>query len=117
MLEQRTFNRTTVETLDTVKKKAATVFGTTPTNQPVLPAINQGRLVELGTDSILEKCVIGKNDVDIAALILKLDNSDWVKQGRKFYPAGGEACPFCQHPTDASLAQKLDEYFDATFIL
>lgn len=116
VLDQRTSNQATVESLDTLQKKAATVFGTTPATQPLLPAIDQGRLAELGADPVLKKRVIGKNDVDIAALILKLGNSDWVKQGRTFYPEGGAACPFCQQPTDASLAEKLNEYYDETFV-
>lgn len=41
---------------------------------------------------------------------------DYLKQGRKFYPGGGAACPFCQQPTDAALADKLNEYFDETFV-
>ncbi len=116
VLEQRTSNQATVETLEALQKKATTVFGTTPTNQPLLPAIDQGRLAELGTDQILKKRVLGKNDVDIAALILKLGNTDWVKQGRMFYPEGGAVCPFCQQPTNTSLADKLNEYFDETFV-
>lgn len=116
VLAERSSNQATVESLDALQKKATTVFGTTPTNQPLLPSIDQGRLAELGTDPILKRRVIGKNDVDIAALILRLGNSDWVKQGREFYPEGGAACPFCQQPTDASLAEKLNEYFDETFV-
>lgn len=116
VLTERSSNQAAVESLDALQKKATTVFGTTTTNHPLLPSIDQGRLAELGTDPILKKCVIGKNDVDIAALILKLGNSDWVKQGRKFYPDAGAVCPFCQQPTNASLAEKLNEYFDETFV-
>lgn len=116
VFDQRTSNQATVETLDALQKKAATVFGVTPTNQPLLPTIDQGRLAELGSDPILKKRVIGKDDVDVAALIRKLGNSDWVKQGRKFFAASDAVCPFCQQPTDASLADKLNEYFDETFL-
>ena len=59
--------------------------------------------------------VIGKSDVDIAALIEKLNNSDWVMQGRKYYNPNDPVCPFCQQETPDSLEQSLNEYFDDAF--
>jgi wobble nucleotide-excising tRNase len=47
---------------------------------------------------------------------IRLGNSDWVKQGREYYAANDQRCPFCQQPTEATLAEKLNEYFDETFI-
>ena len=59
--------------------------------------------------------VIGKTDVDIARIIEKLGNSDWVKQGRQFYNPEERVCPFCQQDTPSSLEESLNEYFDETF--
>ena len=65
---------------------------------------------------ILKKRVIGKDDVDIAAMIKKLGNSDWVREGRAFYEENGSVCPFCQKSTTDAFAQSLNEYFDETFV-
>jgi wobble nucleotide-excising tRNase len=64
---------------------------------------------------ILQKRIIGKDDVDIAAMILKLNNSDWVRQGLSFYNANDGVCPFCQQTTNESFRKSLSEYFDETF--
>ena len=48
-------------------------------------------------------------------MIEKLANSDWVKQGRKYYDPEKRVCPFCQQETKLSLEQSLNEYFDGAF--
>ena len=67
------------------------------------------------TNPILTKRVIGKDDVDIAAMIKKLGNSDWVRAGRSFYDANERVCPFCQQNTTEAFALSLNDYFDETF--
>ena len=59
--------------------------------------------------------IIGKDEVDIAAMISKLGNSDWVKEGRNFFAVNDNVCPFCQQHTPNSLAKSLEEYFDEAF--
>ncbi len=98
-----------------IEKKAETVFGPTPTIEKVIPRINAEALINHEKNLILEKRVIGKEDVDIAAMIKKLDNSDWVRQGRVFYDTSTKICPFCQQGTMEELAQSLNEYFDDAF--
>ena len=53
--------------------------------------------------------------MNIADLIQKLGNSDWVKQGREFYDPEKRICPFCQQETEESLEKSLEEYFDEAF--
>jgi len=65
--------------------------------------------------------IIGKQDVDIAKMIHKLQNHDWVKQGKTFYDknydeaANAYICPFCQRPTDESFQKQLEDYFDEAY--
>ncbi|MCH8133864.1 MAG: AAA family ATPase, partial [Myxococcales bacterium] len=68
-------------------------------------------------DAILKKKVSGKDDVDVAAIIIKLDNSDWVRQGLPYYEVNDQVCPFCQQETGEAFAASLKEYFDETFEL
>ena len=65
---------------------------------------------------VLAKRVLGKGDVDIAAMILKLGNSDWVKEGRSYLASNDSTCPFCQQRTTEAFARSLGEYFDEAFL-
>lgn len=115
ILQEWASNTATVEALGTLEKKAATVFGSSPSVEATVPTIEATTLLAHESDSILSKRVIGKDDVDIAALIKKLGNSDWVREGRTFYDASEKICPFCQQSTPDALAHNLNEYFDETF--
>lgn len=66
-------------------------------------------------DPIIRKRVIGKEDVDIAEMIKKLGNSDWVREGRTFYNVNDRVCPFCQKKTDEAFEKSLSEYFNESF--
>ena len=76
---------------------------------------NPADLLAHETAQILEKKIIGRADVDIARLVQKLGNSDWVKQGRNFYNSNERVCPFCQQETPPSFEDSLNEYFDEKF--
>jgi len=117
VLQELASNTATLVTLSELEKKAKTVFGSPPTSELSVSSIQAEKLVEHETNSILKKRVIGKEDVDIAAIIKRLGNSDWVREGRSFYDANERVCPFCQQSTTAMFAQSLNEYFDETFIV
>ena len=109
-------NTATLLTLTELEKKAESIFGPTPTTEQVVPVVETAKLIGHESDPILKKRVIGKDDVDIAAMIKKLGNSDWVREGRAFYDENGSVCPFCQQSTTEAFAQSLNEYFDETFV-
>jgi len=115
VLQESDSNSAALLTLVELEKKAETVFGPAPTTEPIVPTIEMDRLLVHEGNPVLKKRVIGKDDVDIAAMIRKLGNSDWVRQGKAFYEKNDGMCPFCQQDTDASFAQSLNEYFDETF--
>ncbi len=108
-------NNADLQTLENLKAKYATVFADSPEKiRPILPLLYSD-LVDLESADILTKKVIGKEDVDIAAMIKKLGNSDWVKQGRTYYDENNDICPFCQQDTDKSFAESLNQYFGETY--
>lgn len=115
LLEERDSNSATVLSLDDLVERASTVFETSPETLPTLPPIGATALVELEASPILEKRIVGKSDIDIAAMIERLENSDWVRQGVPFYEANDQVCPFCQRSTSEEFAAQLAEYFDETF--
>lgn len=115
ILEESANNTASSIPIADLEKKAATVFGETPQTELILTVPNYEGILAHETNPILKKKVIGKSDVDIAAMIQKLGNSDWVKQGREFYDPEKRVCPFCQQETAALLEESLNEYFDEAF--
>lgn len=116
LLQELASNTAPLLTLADLEAKAASVFGQMPTEEASIPDIDTTGLLAHETNPILKKRVIGKEDVDIAAMVKKLGNSDWVREGRSFYDVNDEVCPFCQQSTTEAFAQSLNEYFDDTFV-
>jgi wobble nucleotide-excising tRNase len=116
VLQEASSNAQPVKDLAELEKRASSVFGATPTNEARVAAVDAVKILEYEANPILKKRVFGKEDVDIAAMIKKLGNSDWVRQGRSFYDANGSICPFCQQRTTDAFAASLSEYFDDTFV-
>lgn len=116
VLQELAENQAALLTLADLEGKAESVFGPTPVAEAHIPSVDAARLLEHEANPILRKRVIGKEDVDIAAIIKKLGNSDWVREGRAFYEANEGACPFCQQSTTEAFAQSLNEYFDETYL-
>lgn len=79
------------------------------------------QLKNLESNQILKTKIIGKDDIDIAKMIEKLHNHDWVRQGKEYYEQNFDKetnsyiCPFCQQKTTDDFKIKLEEYFDETY--
>ena len=116
LLAESVSNSSTIISLEELEKRAETVFGEAPQVALTLTVPDATDLLAHESNGILKKKVIGKPDVDVAALIQRLGNSDWVKQGRAFYDPEERVCPFCQQDTPSSFEESLNDYFDETFI-
>ncbi|MBX3630766.1 MAG: AAA family ATPase [Nitrosomonas sp.] len=116
LLKETENNNAALFSLEELKEKAKTVFADDLTKEESTPPILYNDLIALESTEILSKKVVGKDDVDIAAMIKKLGNSDWVKQGRTYYDQNDEYCPFCQQKTDSAFADSLEEYFNDAFL-
>lgn len=116
LLAEAEGNNADLQTLEQLKDKSATVFSDNIEKINPIPPLLYSDLVDLETEDILAKRVIGKDDVDIAAMIKRLGNSDWVKQGRAYYEKNDGVCPFCQQETDEAFAESLNKYFDETYL-
>lgn len=115
VLQEQASNSATLETLANLETRAETIFGPPPTVENSVPAVETTDVIGHETNPILKKRVIGKEDVDIAAMIKKLGNSDWVREGRTFYEVNDKMCPFCQQSTTDAFAKSLNDYFDEAF--
>lgn len=86
--------------------------------QRLAPLFFSAHDVEL--DPIFETSILGNTDSEVAALIDKLGNSDWVWQGLAYLPedagTSGAPCPFCQEATISSkFMEGIKEYFDDSY--
>ncbi|WP_337171754.1 AAA family ATPase [Gemmatimonas aurantiaca] len=115
VLSEAEHNKAALKDLADLEKKAETIFGEAPTKQSFYPTIFDSALLGAESNPILKKKIIGKEDVDIAAMINVLGNSDWVRQGLPYYEQNGQICPFCQQYTTEQFAQSLKDYFDEAF--
>ncbi|WP_426477675.1 AAA family ATPase [Chryseobacterium sp. CBSDS_008] len=73
--------------------------------------------LESNINELLSEIIVGSNDVEIAPLIEKLNNSSWIEQGISFLnkEADNQQCPFCHQPTiTQNLLNQFEKYFDTT---
>lgn len=115
VLQEATSNDSELLSLDELKEKASTVFSDVLERVPTLPTLTADPLVETESHELLQKAIIGNQDINIAALIDRLGNSDWVKQGLKYHEQDPETCPFCQQPTDDHFAESLKSFFSQAY--
>lgn len=101
--------------LEDLKNQASTVFSSELRKELVIPPFLYDDLIGLESSSILMKTVVGKDDVDIAEMIKRLGNSDWVKEGLQYLEESSPNCPFCQQSTESAFAESLNEYFDESY--
>jgi len=115
VLAQSATNTAEIRPLEELMERATTVFGPAPQTEQSIQALGGADLVELETSEILGKKVVGKADVNIAAIIHRLGHSDWVKEGQGYFADSAPNCPFCQQPAPIDFEKTLSAYFDETF--
>ncbi len=115
VLSERDSNSAELLTLGELKEKAKTVFAKGLERVSPLADLSVGNLIQLESHGLLQKAIIGNQDVDIAALIERLGNSDWVKQGLKYHEQDPETCPFCQQSTDGHFSESLKSFFSEAY--
>lgn len=106
---------TTESSREELVEKAKTLFAKKPDLLSEITIPNVASLCEIETNEIWGKVIIGNNDVDMAALINTLHNSDWVKAGMKYISDDG-VCPFCQKKTvDEIVIGQLNQFFSGEY--
>jgi len=115
VLDQCKKNKVALGKYDELEKRAAIVFIGNHEVLEEIPTVNFSRIEKMSDEQILSKKIIGKEDVDIGALIKKLGNSDWVQSGTKYLNDTDGLCPFCQQPLQESFRDQVEEYFDQTY--
>lgn len=115
LLAEAASNSSDLRTVEDLRGKASSIFADGATRITPLATFDSSPLLSSETDPILEKRVVGKDDIELAPLIRRLGNSDWVRRGLHFVEGAETPCPFCQKTMEAELLQKLNDLFDETY--
>jgi wobble nucleotide-excising tRNase len=116
LLSERNTNKSILLDKEELFKKGKSILGEIPIEMHKFFEFDFSDIPIIETNELLEKSIVGKKDVDIAHLILRLENSDWVKAGIPYLSEGSESCPFCQTKLDTqNLKSALLDYFDETY--
>ena len=108
-------NKESLIAFEELESKANQILNSAAVKAPEVREFVLPDFKTLEENAIFQTRIIGKDDVDIAKMILKLNNSDWVRQGISYFKANDEYCPFCQQTTIESFRKQLDEYFDESY--
>lgn len=103
-----------LKTIEEIKLKKESIFDRPAEKVQLIKSISYDEILE--NNPILKQKIIGKEDVDIADLISKLNISDWVQQGSMILKETEGICPFCQQTLPSVFEDKLNCYFDQTYI-
>src|SRR5690625_4268975 len=115
VLAEQSSNTAELLSLDELKQKAQKIFSSDLERVVLLQSFSAADLVAVEKHSLLQKVIVGNQDVGIAAFIDRLGNSDWVKQGRQYHEQEPEICPFCQQSTDKQFADDLTAFFSEAY--
>lgn len=115
VLSESASNTESLLSLEELKVKAQTIFSSDTNHVSQLESLASDELFAAERNELLQKIIVGSQDVDIAGLIDRLGNSDWVKQGRKYHEKNLDICPFCQQSTDRHFAESLATFFDRAY--
>jgi wobble nucleotide-excising tRNase len=78
-------------------------------------------LREIESNDIIKIPIIGKGDFEIAKMIEKLQNYDWIWQGKEYYNKNYNEskqtynCPFCGRETSDDFRKQLELYFNESY--
>lgn len=115
LVEEAVSNTSELLDAEDLATKVSTLYGAEIKKFASIDVPDFSELLSLEDSVILSKKVIGKEDVDIAALITQIDNSDWVREGRRFWKQTKPTCPFCQTRVTSDLERNLKDYFDDAY--
>lgn len=116
LLSQSEINKNELDSKETLENLCLQLYNNKAEMVERIAIPSFDALLNLETKNILQKIIVGKDDVDISALIRKLGNDTWFKQGTQYLNDSEGKCPFCQKPLDEDFAAKISAYFDETYI-
>lgn len=115
VLQESKSNTSQLVDIEDLRKRADVLYSDAPSPVNAVSNLDLSRLVAFEQNPVLSKKVVGKEDVNVSAMIQHLGNSDWVRQGMKYLGHTDDDCPFCQQKLPHEFEKSLEDYFDETF--
>lgn len=115
ILHEKQTNTSTLLSLEALKEKAQTIYSKNVERYEAIPTFDASQLIQFESNKILQKVIVGNQDVNISKLIETLGNIDWVKHGREHFEKSYPSCPFCQQIAPPNLADELKLFFSETY--
>ncbi len=94
---------------DILEKKVSSLLSAEKRN--AIHLLTVSRILSAKSQAALEAELQEVGKGEFASLIERLENADWVNQGRAYVEKSDGTCPFCQQEA-LQLSQKLTEYFE-----
>lgn len=99
-----------------LEKQCSQLFVAKAEKANPVPIPSFGELLAIESNDILQRVIVGKEDVDISGLIKKLGIDGWFKQGVSYLDQSEGVCPFCQRPLEDDFVSKIRDYFDESYL-
>ena len=115
VLAEHATNNADLLSLEALRQKARVLFSESVAKVEPITTPDFSALSQILSNSVWQKHVAGSSDIGIATLIDRLENSDWVGQGRKYLDQSEDACPFCQQGLPHDFRDQLERYFGGEF--
>ena len=115
VIAEKKNNTSLLLTLTELIEKSKIIFSDELKEVNKVPYPNFDDLTRLNGSGVLMEVIVGKEDTIVSELIKNLNNSDWIKQGLKYYDSDHGVCPFCQQSMEDSIKDSLESYFDKTY--
>ena len=112
-LEESMQDKRELKSLDEIKSLKESLYDRNAEIIESISKINFDHMLEENPSFKMK--IIGKEDVDLADLITKLQISDWVKDGYVITKDSEGICPFCQQSLPELFEMKLLSYFDQAY--
>lgn len=113
--KQELNNNSLLLSLDDIKAKCTRVFSKSLQAFDQIPMLVIPNIKSLESHPILTTKIVGKEDAPISALISKLENSDWIKEGVGYLLQTETQCPFCQQAVSSMLKSGIESVFNETY--
>lgn len=99
-----------------IEEHCKDIFDTSAEKATLIPIPSHFKnLQSLEQDEILRTAIVGKENVVIAEMIKRLNNSDWINSGRQYLPLSNGKCPFCQQALPNDFRHQIEDYFDESY--
>ena len=115
VLAEHKTNNADLLSLEALRQKAKVLFSKSVAKVEPIATPDFSALSQILSNPVWQKHVAGSSDIGIATLIDRLENSDWVGQGRRYLDHSGDSCPFCQQGLPHDFRNQLEQYFSGEF--